>query len=166
MPKKNNPGCTCCEEEGNTCFNCSVAGFGDVSVSISGYGYSGSGCDDTFSTTNCCTTANATYIVPFVGIGGTCAWTDITAHPTNGCFLEIRVTVEQVGSDYVLRVDLRQGCGLQPGNTHDVIYEKNFGTTKPDCSNWSNEAVTHSSTPNDSGKCTNLNGLTVTVTSV
>ena len=64
----------------------------------------------------------------------------------------IVASVEKSGSDYILTVTVQlcksgtEPCTLTATDYgHEVVFSKNFGTTKPDCDSWSSLSIPYSS---------------------
>lgn len=164
MVSRLSPGCQCCGATG-LCDNCSGTAPSELTVVISGM-TTGTGCGGAGGG-ECCSIVNATYtslpnqfncVWNFQGDDfGECSYAQIS---------KIRVQLDLVGSDYILSMKLTLCCSVFCSNYVEVLYSTNLGTTQPDCSAWSSVSLSHDTTLNDTGECTNLTGLTVEVTAV
>lgn len=147
--KKNNPGCTCCEGC-DTCALCSDGCEPDAwQVDFTGYTNSG-------SCTNCATYLNVSRVIS-TPIGGDCEKQDGITDTLTACLFELtpprcRVTVRTQSSNYYIRVVYAFNTGFA---ITTVTYEKNYGTTKPNCRALSAEEIPYlSHTSNIGDICT------------
>lgn len=123
----------CCEEPSPTsgCANCSTGQAPDqLQLVLAGITGSGAGGD-------CGTILNGTWVLNRIGIGEPCQWE--SSLYDNACAAsgqsKITVSLSNVVGNYVLNVLIKTG------DFGSITFEKNFGTTKPDCLDWSNEDI-------------------------
>lgn len=113
----------------------------------------------TDNTGNTCETVPANYILPFrpgtAPPNEDCRWSLSLCHETTSGALVAEVF--KFGTEYFLKVSITGGVA-------DPIWEENLGTTKPDCTTFSNQAVTFQS--ESAGICTGYSNLKCYVTSL
>lgn len=139
--KRNSPGCRCCERN---CIHCTNGWPTSWTVDIASVGAGACAVGD-------CSSLNATYVVDNITVTPCQSQEPIT----NVCnYIELFVSITKPGADYVLLV--------RPGGASDLRWEKNLGTTKPDCRTFSGEICLHVS---NLGQCSSETpGSTATVT--
>jgi hypothetical protein len=79
----------------------------------------------------------------------------------------VRITMNLIGSDYILRClvsIIRRTPSSTNAGTDEARFEKNFGTTKPDCKAFSNEVLTFQGMDIDGDVCGDWSALSVTIT--
>ncbi len=140
MPKKNNPGCICCQDP----FCCDGTPPNTLQLQLSGV--SGTGTNTACADVDCGTFWNDTVTV--TRAGDSCTWglnqymdSAICANPKYGCFnfgfsflrTWLYLIFKNDSGDWITRVQIAQ-YNSQGGPSQIIYFEDNSGATQPDCS--------------------------------